>query len=380
MLAVAGNPVIGVSEPAPFARSERGDGPVALHGRRRVPRAGYSRPGDLAAAPFVPARRAPSLPPALPPLLASPRLLFWGPTLIWASTWHVILYQLEGAPALNGVALRFALAAALLFALTRAQGQRIAIAWRWHGWLLLTGALQYGLNYWGVYEAERHLPSGLVAVLFSLMVFGNAVTGWLILGERVSRRFLLAGSGAVLGVVLIFWPEVAATSRRPGAALGLGIGLAAVVCACVGNALTLRLGRQGLALAPMLAHGMAYGSLSLCAVAAAGGAVWRVGSGWVWWGSLLYLAAFGSVAAFVLYFKLAQRQGPARAALTGVLVPPIALAVSAVFEGWQPTPLALGGMALCLACVYLATRPSAAGTPGAGAAPVTPRPRDGAPT
>jgi len=311
---------------------------------------------------------------------ASPRLLFWGPTLIWASTWHVILYQLEGAPALNGVALRFAVAAALLFALTRAQGQRIAIPWRWHGWLLFTGALQYGLNYWGVYEAERHVPSGLVAVLFSLMVFGNAATGWLILGERVSRRFLLAGSGAVLGVVLIFWPEVAATGQRPNGALGLGIGLAAALCACFGNALTLRLTRQGIALAPMLAHCMAYGSLSLYAVAAANGSAGRVGSGWAWWGSLLYLAAFGSVAAFVLYFKLAQREGPARAALTGVLVPPIALAVSAVFEGWQPTPLALAGMALCLACVYLATRPAAAGVRPAGDAAVNPPRRDGAPT
>ena len=113
----------------------------------------------------------------MPRILLSTRLLFWGPTLIWASTWHVILYQLEGAPALNGVALRFALASVLMFALALAQGQRIAIALRWHGWLLATGVVQYGLNYWGVYEAERHVPSGLVAVLFSLMVFGNAARG-----------------------------------------------------------------------------------------------------------------------------------------------------------------------------------------------------------
>jgi drug/metabolite transporter (DMT)-like permease len=293
----------------------------------------------------------------MPRLLDSPRVLFWGPTLIWASTWHVILYQLEGAPALNSVALRFALSALLLFGLAVLQGQAWRIPWRWHGWLLLTGVVQYSINYWGVYEAERHIPSGLVAVLFSLMVFGNAASGRLLFGQRVTRRFLAAAACGVLGVALIFWPEVVATGARPRAGLGLGIALVAVLCACTGNALTLTLTRRGVPLVPMLAHCMGYGSLVLFALAAAGGAAWRVGHGVVWWGTLLYLAAFGSVAAFVLYFKLAQREGPARAALTGVMIPPIALGISALFEGWRPTALSLAGIALCLGSVYAATRP-----------------------
>jgi hypothetical protein len=38
----------------------------------------------------------------------SDRLLFWAPTLIWATTWHVILYQLGTVPSVNSVAYRFA--------------------------------------------------------------------------------------------------------------------------------------------------------------------------------------------------------------------------------------------------------------------------------
>lgn len=297
--------------------------------------------------------------------LNSSPVLFAVPTLVWASTWHVILYQLEGAPALDGVALRFALASVLMLALARWRGEALAIPWRWHGWLLATGAVQYSINYWGVYEAERHLPSGLVAVLYSLMVFGNAATGWWLLGQRVSRRFLLAGAAGVLGIVLIFWPEVMATSARPQAALGLGIGLGAVACACVGNSLTVRLTRQGLALTPVLAHCMGYGALVLMALTLARGGGLHVGSGWVWWTSLAYLAVFGTVVAFVFYFRLAQRLGTARAALTGVATPPIALAVSAALEGWHPSALALVGMALCMASVYAATRPSVINPPTA---------------
>ena len=67
----------------------------------------------------------------------------------------------------------------------------------------------------------------------------------------------------------------------------------------------------------------------------------------------------GSVVAFVLYFKLAQVRGTGYAALTGVLIPVIALLISALLEGWQATPLALAGMSLCLLSLWAATRPAA---------------------
>ncbi|MGS0754078.1 DMT family transporter [Roseateles sp. GG27B] len=182
---------------------------------------------------------------ARPPV--SDRLLFWGPALIWASTWHVILYQLDSTvPVLNSVAWRFALAAVMLLAIARWRGESLSLPWSAHGLMLATGIVQYSGNYWSVYEAERHIPSGLVAVLFSLMVFGNALSGRVFfLGEAVTRRFLLAASGGVAGVVLIFWPEIASTGAKPGAALGLGLGLLVVLTACIGNVLTLTLTRRG---------------------------------------------------------------------------------------------------------------------------------------
>ena len=289
---------------------------------------------------------------------ASPRLLFWGPTLIWASTWHVILYQLGPVPAVNSVAWRFLLAAALLFALGAWRGERVTLPWREQRWLALTGAVQFGLNYWCVYEPERFIPSGLVAVLFSLMVFRNAVSGAWFFSQPVTRRFLAAASVGVVGVALIFWPEVISAGARPQALRGLAYGVVAVASACAGNALTLAQSRRGVPLVTMLAWAMGYGAVSLLLAAGVAGSGWHVGTTLSWWASLLYLSVLGSVAAFLLYFKLAQREGPGRAALTGVLTPVIALAVSALLEGWRPTALALAGMALCLGSVFIATRPA----------------------
>lgn len=291
----------------------------------------------------------------------SPRWLFWIPTLIWASTWHVILFQLDSTvPVLNSVSWRFGLASLMLFGLALWRGERLKMPASAHGLALATGIVQYCGNYWGVYEAERHIPSGLVAVLFCLMVFGNALSGSLFFGQQASKRFLIASSGAVLGVVLIFWPEIASTGERPTAGLGLALGLGAVLAACIGNLLTLTMTRRSLPLIPVLAWSMGYGSLFLMSVSLLTGTGLHFDFSPRYLGSLLYLAVFGSVTAFVVFFKLAQLEGAARAALTGVVIPVIALAVSALLEGWQPTLQAVIGMALCLGCVYIATRPAAA--------------------
>jgi drug/metabolite transporter (DMT)-like permease len=289
-------------------------------------------------------------------LLESTRVLFWVPTLIWASTWHVILYQLAETPPLHSVGWRFLLAGLVLLGVAALRGERWWLEPRWHGWVLLGGVVQYSINYWGVYEAERHIPSGLVAVLFSLMVFGNALSGWWLFAQPVTRRFLAAAACGVLGVVLIFWPEVVAAGARPNAAFGLGVGLLAVVMACTGNAITLSLTRRGVPLLPLLGWGMTYGALVLLAIAAAQGSLAVIGHSAAWWGSLLYLTLFGTVIAFFVYFRLAQRVGPARAAMTGVMIPPIALTISAALEGWRPSALSLAGVVLCLGSVFVATR------------------------
>lgn len=296
----------------------------------------------------------------MPDIKPSP-WLFWGPTLIWASTWYTILFQLEaGVPTLNSVAWRFALAALLLAALARWRGEPLALP-RWaHGWVLATGIVQYSGNYLSVYEAERHIPSGLVAVLFCLMVYTNAVSGRVFFGQPITRRFIVSASGGVLGVVLIFWPELAATSQRPTAAWGLGLGLLAVLAASVGNVLTLSVTRRGLPLVPVLAWSMGYGALFLIALSLATGQGLHFAWQWPYVASLLYLSVAGSVIAFVLYFKLAQARGAGHAALTGVVTPVIALLISALLEGWKATPLAIAGMGLCLFSLWVATRPGVA--------------------
>lgn len=287
--------------------------------------------------------------------------LFWIPTLIWASTWHVILYQFGPVPTVDSVAYRFGIASMLLLGWAAATGGSLRFTRREHLALALTGAVQYGINYLCVYWAERFVPSGLVALMFTLMVFGNAATGAWFFGQRMTRRHLVCAAGGVAGVALVFLPEIAQTGARPDAWIGVLAGLCAVLAATAGNVGTLRVANavrpRGVGLPAVLGTSMAWGALlMLLAALPGGGPHWDPRPGYL--ASLLYLAVFGSGVAFLAYFKLMERVGPARASLTSLVVPVVALGVSAALEGWRPTVLSFVGMAMSLASLWGATRAS----------------------
>jgi drug/metabolite transporter (DMT)-like permease len=65
--------------------------------------------------------------------------------------------------------------------------------------------------------------------------------------------------------------------------------------------------------------------------------------------SLAYLAVLGSIAAFASYLTLLKRIGAARAGYIGVMVPVVALLLSAVFEGFRFHPLTWLGIAVSVA-------------------------------
>ena len=106
--------------------------------------------------------------------------------MIWGSTWLAIKFQLGVVSPELSIAYRFALAAAILiiFSLVRRLPMRFNL--KAHGFFALQGLLLFSLNYILVYLAEELLTSGLVAVIFSLIVIFNVVFGAIFLGKPVN--------------------------------------------------------------------------------------------------------------------------------------------------------------------------------------------------
>ena len=87
-----------------------------------------------------------------------------------------ITFQLGVVAPAASVVYRFALAAAMLAAWCLATGASLRFPLRQHAWFAAQGTLLFGLNYLAVYRAEQYIASGLVAVLFLLVLL--LVEGW----------------------------------------------------------------------------------------------------------------------------------------------------------------------------------------------------------
>ena len=287
-----------------------------------------------------------------------PIALFSIATLIWGSTWLAITFQLGVVSPEASVVYRFALAAILLGAWCLATRRSMRFPLAQHGWFAAQGAFLFGLNYLCVYWAERYVASGLVAVMFSLIVFLNLVGVRVFFATPINRRTLAGATLGVTGVVVLFWRDFSV--GQADAALGILFGVGATVFASIGNMLAVRSQRRTVPLLPGVAWAMGYGALVIALVAALDGATWSFEATPRYVLSLLYLAVFGSVVAFGTYLTLLGRIGAARAGYVGVAVPVVALLLSTVFEHYEWTLPALIGAGLCVAGNLLVLMPRAA--------------------
>jgi len=269
--------------------------------------------------------------------------------LIWGSTWLAIKFQLGPVAPAVSVAVRFAIAAALLFVYAARRRLPLRFGAGGHGWLALQGLLMFGINYVTVYLSERTLPSGIVAVIFSLAVFFNLIGARLCFGTPIQRT---AMAGALLGcggVVLVFWPQIADLSNTGTPVEGVVLATVSALIASVGNIVASRNHRAGQAVVPNTAWSMFYGALFVGIYAMATGERLAIDWSVTYIASLLYLSMFGSVVAFTAYLTLMKRIGPGKAGYSSVAIPIVALLLSTLFESLRWQPLMIVGALLCLA-------------------------------
>jgi len=276
-------------------------------------------------------------------------------TLIWGSTWMVIRGQLGVVPPSWSVAYRFGIAGLVMLAVALFRREDLRLDRRG---LAFAGALalfQFVLNFNLVYRAEHHIASGLVAVVFALLIVPNAIFGRIFLKQHVSGTFLAASAIAILGVALLFVNEARGDATATDQTLiGIGLTLCGVLCASAANVMQATRRATHYPMATMLAWGMLIGA--------------TINAAWAWgttgapvmdwsWGyvaGVLYLGIFASALAFTLYFGVIRAIGPAMAAYSGVIVPVIAMLLSTLFEGYRWSWLAAFGCVLAMIGLVIA--------------------------
>jgi len=275
--------------------------------------------------------------------------------LIWGTTWAGIRIGLEGVPPFTGVAVRFAIAGALLLLLALATGVRLGRAPHEKSLWVANGVLSFCVSYSIVYWSEQYIPSGLAAILFATMpLFVAALAHLLLAAERSSTRAVIGLVLGFAGVAVIFSDDLALLGGEQVRRAALVILVSPLVSAIA----TVAVKKWGtgvhplsVSAVPMLFTGVVMGALAL---------LFERGRPVVFdarsVGAILYLAVLGSAVTFTVYYWLLARVTATKLALISYVIPVVALAVGAVLFAEPLRPRILGGSALILVGVVLVSR------------------------
>ncbi|HEY0513373.1 MAG TPA: EamA family transporter [Thermoanaerobaculia bacterium] len=275
--------------------------------------------------------------------------------LIWGTTWAAIRVGLRGIPPFTGVALRFAIASAVLLALVPLFGVKLGrspIERRlWLVNTLLTFAIPYAVLYW----AEQSVPSGLASVLFATMPLMVAVIAHLALpGEGLTVRGTIGVLIGFAGIAVIFSEDFQALGgaqvRTAAAVL-----LVSPLCAGFGS---IAVKKWGAGIHPISIGAVPMGITALLTGAMAlafehGRAVHFDRPSVL---AVLYLAVVGSAFPFTLYFWLLKRQTATGMSLINYATPVLAVLIGTLFLGEPFTARIVVGAALVLVGVAVALR------------------------
>jgi drug/metabolite transporter (DMT)-like permease len=218
------------------------------------------------------------------------------------------------------------------------------------GRILFVGVLNSGLPFALYAYALLSITTGLSAILNATVPLFGALVAWLWLNERPGRWRAVGLTIGFVGVALLSWNKA---SFKPG-----GTGWAVVACLgatlCYGIAASYTkkylTGVHPLA----TATGSQFGATLGLAIPT----LWfwpeQNPSGLAWW-SIVAVGVFCTALAYILYFRLIEKAGPSKTLTVTFLIPVFALFYGALLLKEPITGWMVGGGAIILCGVALAT-------------------------
>ena len=292
------------------------------------------------------------------PSMLSPKVLipFLLTGTIWGSTWFVITGQIDGVPAAWSVFYRFLIACPALFMVAVLMGKRLRLTRPEQLLALGVGIAQFSGNFLFVYHSEMHITSGIVAVMFALLMVPNAVFARVFIGEKVQGGFIGGSLVAIAGVALLLLHEWRAAPLEGNVGLGIALAVGGMLAASIANVVQANPTGRGVPMVSLLAWAMLYGTIFDLFFALATAGPPPLPEKWQFWAGTAYLAIIGSVVTFPLHYNLVREIGAGKTAYNGIVTVCVAMLLSTLFEGYRWTPLTASGAALALLGMGLALR------------------------
>jgi drug/metabolite transporter (DMT)-like permease len=266
---------------------------------------------------------------------------------IWGSSFLFMRFAVVEFGAVPTAAVRVGVAAAFLVPLMLAKGHAAVFRRNWRA-VCLIGVINSALPFVLFSFALLAITTGLSAILNATVPLFGALVAWVWLKDRPTGTRMLGLALGFLGVALLAWDGASFKPNASGVAPAWAVlaCLLATVCYAIAASATKRF----LAGLPPLvtATGSQVGAaLSLLLPAL-----------WLWpqqlpggraWLAVMVLGLLCTGIAYVLYFRLIEQAGPAKALAVTFLLPVFAIVYGLLFLGERVTPwmLACGAVVVC---------------------------------
>lgn len=268
--------------------------------------------------------------------------------LIWGTTWIAISFQLGDIATEVSLAYRFAIASTILFIYCWLKKLNLRFNKQQHIRFFGIAMTMFGFNFYLLYSGQHLLNSALAAIAFATLVVMNIINSRLFLNSKVSSQEVLGALLGLVGICVLFWPELNSQNLNSEAIVGLGLCLLGTYVASLSNMLSVSNQRQKLPIVQTNAWAMAYGAATMALLAMVKGSPFVVDLPLTYWLSMGYLSLFGSIIAFGCYLSLLDKIGASKTSYITVITPAFAVVIGAMFEGFVLNNFIVGGICLIL--------------------------------
>jgi drug/metabolite transporter (DMT)-like permease len=270
--------------------------------------------------------------------------------IIWSTTWLAIRIGLNSVPPISGIVLRFALGCLVLFILMRVRGERLVLN-RHTLWLYgVLGVFSYCIPFVLLYRGELVVSTGLSSILFAAYPFVVAVASHFMLSDERMNAYKIIGIVlGFAGLLVIFWNDLHMGSAEVPAMAGI------LLSATLQGVVLVIVKKYGKDIKPigLTFGGMFAGVIVLAVMALAFEDVGSIKFDAAGIGSIIYLAMFGNVVAFVVYYWLLKRVEAVYLSLNSFITPIFAVVLGVLVLHEVFSPRIFMGAALVLAGILV---------------------------
>jgi drug/metabolite transporter (DMT)-like permease len=254
---------------------------------------------------------------------------------IWGASFLFMRIATVEFGALPTAAIRVAIAALFLLPILLWRGLGPQLRKHWKA-IFFVGVLNSGIPFACYSFALLSITTGLSAILNATVPLFGAVIAWLWLKDRLNAARILGLAVGFAGVVMLAWDKASFKPDASGIAPGWAVLACLLATLCYGISASYT--KRYLSGLPSLvtATGSQIGATLGLALPAL----------WLWpaqapglnaWLALLVVGVVCTGVAYILYFRLIERAGPARALAVTFVVPVFAVFYGVLFLGEEVT-------------------------------------------